>query len=219
VASLFSRSYRKVMENALNPLGFRRKASVFWREQNEILHIVSLHRIENFTADIAVQPLVFPFDTFILSLGARLDHFGRGMPPRWEVPSTKLDIEHLLEQFAQKVIVYAIPWLDRFQSTRDIVEIDAKNAWGVEPPEWNARREIVGLCALDAEVFDRGKELLSQVYAKSYSKVNADVPQWVHGRREMFRELLELLEDSQHEKIRQRLEEYKAYTRTALGIK
>jgi hypothetical protein len=78
---------------------------------------------------------------------------------------------------------------------------------------------------LDAGIFARGKELLEQVYPgsyseleESYSQVGIDVPEWARERQRMSQELLELLESGNREEIRRRLEEYKRYTRAALGI-
>jgi hypothetical protein len=226
-ASAFSRLYRKVMARALSPLGFQRKWSEFWRERNDILHVIALHRgDENFTVDVAVQPLVDPFETFSLALGARLHQFGPGIPPRWEVPDDKLQMEQVLEECAQQVIKFAVPWLDRFQSARDIVQIAARNAWGVRIMGTPSNvEEYAALCALDAGMFDQGKKLLKKMYREYYAnmeescrKAGIDVPEWDLRRRQMIRELLELLEEGDLEGVRRRLEENKTYTRTALGI-
>jgi hypothetical protein len=214
----FTRSYYHAMSKILSPLEFRRKGGVYWRERNEVLHIISLHRVEKFTADIAIQPLVFPFDTFILNLGARLDRFGPNLPPRWNIPNVKSELEQVVEQFSQKVLAHAVPWLDRFQSVRDIVEIDSMDAWQIGPIEWTTRREIVGLCALDARLFDKGEQLLREVYNKSYSEPDANAPQWISERRTMLHNFLELLQSKDYDAIQQRLGEYKIFTRTALGI-
>jgi hypothetical protein len=228
-ASAFSRLYRKVMARVLEPLGFQRKRSVFWRERDGLLHVIALDRSPfdgSFTVGVAVQPLVFPFEHFMLSLGERLDRFGPGIPHRREVPATKPEMEQVLEQFAQTVVKFAIPWLDRFQSVQDIVEVQAKDAWGVWIVAARSNAEqAAALCALDAGMFDRGKKLLTQVYEKYYSnleeacsKVGIDIPKWDQERRQMIRELLELLEEGDLEGVRRRLEENKAYTWTALGI-
>jgi hypothetical protein len=227
-AGVFSRLYRKVMERVLGPLGFQYKGSIFWREREEVLHIISLDRSPfdgSFTVGVAIQPLVFPSETFILSLGTRLDRLDSGIPERWKVPVADSETERVLEQFSQKVVEFAVSWLDRFQSTRDIVEIDMKGTWGVEPLEWVARTEIVGLCALDIGMFGKGEELLRQVYLKSYRnleesyrELGIDVPKWAHERRQILQELLKFLEDGNREGIQQRLEEYKSYTRVSLGI-
>lgn len=227
-ASAFSRLYRKVMARVLEPLGFQRKRSVFWRERDGLLHIIALDRSPfdgAFTVDVAVQPLVDPFEAFMVGLGARLDRFGQGIPHRWQVPETKPEMEQVLEQFAQTVVKFAVPWLDRFQSTKDIVEIDARDAWGVWPIERSGRMETVALCTLDAGMFDKAKKLLKKVYKEYYAnleescrKAGIDVPEWDRKRRKMYRELLELLEGGDLEGVRRRLEENKAYTRTALGI-
>jgi hypothetical protein len=214
----FTRVYRKVMDRQLFPLGFRRNTGVYLREQNEILHIVSLHRVEDFTVDIAVQPLIYPFDTYLLSLGARLERFDPSIPPRWKVPTTRPELDQVLEHFSQKVMEYALPWLERFQSTRDIVEIDSMDAWRVGPLEWTARREIVGLCALDAQLFDKGEQLIREVYDKSYRELDANTPQWIRERRTMLYDFLERLQNKDYGAIRRQLDEYKTYTRTALGI-
>lgn len=163
-ASAFSRLYRKVMGRTLSPLGFQRKWSEFWRERDGILHVIALHRgDENFTVDVAVQPLVVPYETFSLALGARLHQFDPGIPPRWEVPGDKAQMEQVLEECARQVIKFAVPWLDRFQSARDIVEAQSKKAWGVWPVERTNAEHAAALCALDAGMFDRGKKLLKKM--------------------------------------------------------
>lgn len=226
-ASAFSRLYRKVMARALSSLGFQRKGSVFWRERDGVLHVIALHRgDENFTVDVAVQPLVDPFETFSLSLGARLNQFGPDIPPRWRVPEDKEQMEQVLEECAQQVLKFTVPWLDRFQSARDIVEIASRNAWGVRIMGTLSNvEEYTALCALDAGMFDQGKKMVKKVYEEYYvnleehcRRAGIDVPEWDQKRRKMYRELLELLEEGDLEGIRQRLEENKAYTRRALGI-
>jgi|YNPBryBLVA2012_1023415.scaffolds.fasta_scaffold40201_1 hypothetical protein len=227
-ASAFSRLYRKVMARVLSPLGFQRKGSVFWRERDGLLHIIALDRSSfdgAFTVDVAIQPLVIPYEAFMVGLGARLDRFGQGIPHRWEVPATKPEMEQVLEQFAQTVIKSAIPWLDRFRYVQDIAEVQIKGTWGIWPVERSNAEEAAALCALDAGMFDQGKELLAQVFEKycsnldeAYSKAGIPVPEWARKRCQMFRELLELLEEGDLEGVRRRLEENKAYTRRALGI-
>jgi hypothetical protein len=226
-ASAFSRLYRKVMGRTLSPLGFQRKWSEFWRERGGVLHVIALHRgDENFTVDVAVQPLVDPFETFSLTLGARLHRFGPGIPPRWGVPEDKVQMAQVLEECAQLVLKFAVPWLDRFQSTRDIVQIAARNAWGVRIMGTPSNvEEYAALCALDAGMFDQGKKLVKKVYKEYYAdleehcrRAGIDVPEWDRKRQKMFRELLELLEKGDLEGVRRRLEENKAYTRKALGI-
>ncbi len=225
-ASAFSRLYRKVMARALSPLGFQRQWSEFWRERGGVLHVVALHRgDENFTVDVAVQPLVVPHETFSLTLGARLHRLGPGIPPRWEVPDDKVQVEQVLEECAQLVLKFAVPWLDRFQSARDIVQVAARNAWGVWPVERSSAEQAAALCALDAGMFDLGKELLMQVFEKycsnldeAYSKAGIPTPEWARKRCQMYRELLELLGKGDLEGVRRRLEENRAYTRRALGI-
>ncbi len=216
------------MAQVLSPLGFQRKGSVFWREQGGVLHVIALDRSPfdgAFTVGVAVQPLVDPFETFSLSLGARLHQFSPGIPPRWEVPQDKAQMERVLEECAQIIIRLAIPWLDRFQSARDIVEVQSKSAWGVWPVERSNAEQAAALCALDAGMFDQGKKLLRKVYEEYYAdldkrcrRAGIDIPEWDRKREKMFRELLELLEEGDLEGVRRRLEENKAYTRRALGI-
>jgi len=227
-ASAFSRLYRKVMARVLGPLGFQCKEGVFWRERDGLLHVIALDRSPfdgSFTVGVAVQPLVFPFEHFMLSLGERLHRFGRGIPHRWQVPEKKPEMEQVLEQFAQTVVRFAVPWLDRFQSAQDIVKAQSKGDWGVWPVERSNAEQAAALCALDAGMFDQGRKLVKKVYEEYYAdleehcrKASIDVPEWDRKRRKMYQELLELLEEGNLEGVRRRLEENKAYTRRALGI-
>jgi hypothetical protein len=82
--SKFVRIYRRAMGRVLAPLGFGRTAGCFWRQRDSILHLLALHRGESdFTLDVAVQPLVVPFEAFILTLGGRIYELGPGVPFRW----------------------------------------------------------------------------------------------------------------------------------------
>jgi len=134
-------------------------------------------------------------------------------------------MEQVLEQFAHTVVRFAVPWLDRFQSAKDIVEAQSRGDWGVWPVERSNAEQAAALCALDAGMFDQGKKLVKKVYKEYYvdleehcRRVGIDVPEWDRKRRKMYRELLELLEEGNLEGVRRRLEENKAYTRRALGI-
>jgi hypothetical protein len=134
-------------------------------------------------------------------------------------------MQQTVEQFAQAVIASAVPWLDRFQSSRDIVEIDTKDDWGIFPIEWSVRTELVGLCALDAGMYGRAKKLLSQAFRKGYSnleesakRAGIDVPEWARVRRRMYQELLDLLEKKDYDEIQRRLAKYRAYTWKALEL-
>jgi len=218
----FSRWYRNAMGPALQPCGFKSKGSLFFRERDGVLHLLSLDRSPfdgAFTLDVAVQPLAFPFETFVLSLGARLDRLGPQIPPRWYVPATEAELREVLGRFADAVVRLAVPWLDRFQSVKDVVEIDRTGSWGIRPPpEPLARFEIVGLCALDAGLYDRGRELLQQAYGRAYARIGQEAPEWARERKQMVQRLLTLLDEGNIAEIRLQLEEYKAYTRRALGV-
>jgi len=176
--------------------------------------------------DVAVQPLMFPYDGFVLGLGAQLNQFGRESSHLWwTVPTEKPEMQQTVEQFAQTVIASAVPWLDRFQSSHDVVEIDTKDDWGVFPIEWSTRTELVGLCALDAEMYDRAEQLLNQAFEKGYgnleesaNRAGIDVPEWARARRQMYQELLGLLEKGDYEEIQRRLAEYRAHTWKALEL-
>ncbi|MBM4429771.1 MAG: DUF4304 domain-containing protein [Chloroflexi bacterium] len=221
----FTRLYRRIMAETLSPLGFRRKGSVFWRERDSVLHLIAVDRSPfdgTFTVDIAIQALVFPYDAFDLSLGGRLDQFAPStFPSRWDVPANDQQLVLVLRQFAEVVLRYAIPWLERFQSTRHIVDIYRADNWSIYPPPGGgpiSRALIVGLCALDAELFDTGRELLSYAYSECYARMDTVAPEWTRKRKRMVEGLLGLLERGQREDIRQHLEEYKAGTRAALGV-
>ncbi len=228
-ASAFSRLYRKVMARVLGPLGFQCREGVFWRERDGLLHIVSLDRSPfdgAFTVDVAVQPLVYPFEAFMTGLGARLYRFKKRTPHRWTVPAGEPEMEQMLGQFGGTVVELAVPWLDRFQCAQDIVETQARNKWGLPIlADRSSTEEIAALCALDAGMLERGRKLLQKVYAECYAtaeefrgNAGRDVPERDRKRRQMYQELLGLLEKGDLQGLRRRLEENKAYTRAALGI-
>jgi len=220
----FQRHYRDAMKTALQPYGFKRKGSLFFRERDGLLHLLSLDRSPfdgAFPLDVAVQPLVFPFETFNLSLGGRLDRCASHIPARWDVPSTEAELVQSLKRFAEAVVEVGVPWLDRFQSVKDIVEIDRAASWGIWPPPGGGpvhRGVKVGLCALDAGLYDRGRELLERAYAEVYARIGEEAPEWDRERRRMLEGLLRLLDEGNTEQIRRQLEEYKQYTRRSLGI-
>lgn len=225
----FTRLYHKKMASALKPIGFKRKGTVYYREINGLLHIIALNRSSfdgAFTVDVAVQPLVYPSDNIIVGLGGRLNRFGKGITPRWQIPTDNQELLNLLVKFTEIVIENAVPWLDRFQSVRNIVEIQKNNSWGILPLASNcSRKEYTALCALDAEMFNYGKNLLNQVIKDyysdletSYKETGIDVPDWAIKRKKRYEELVGLLNSGDLIELRRRLDEFKNYTRSALGI-
>jgi hypothetical protein len=219
----FLRWYRTVMREALQPCGFRSRGGLFFRERDGLLHLLSLDRSPldgAFTLDIAVQPLALPFETFDLSLGARLDRLAPQIPARWRVPSTEAELKVVLGRFVDVVVEAAVPWLDRFVSVRDLVEIDRTRDWGISRgPGSPAHRYLaVGLSALDAGLYDRARTLLERAYEAAYARVGQADPEWMRERKQMIRTLLTLLEEGNIPEIRRQVEEYKDYTRQALDI-
>jgi hypothetical protein len=88
-ASAFSRLYRKVMARVLEPLGFQRKWSEFWRERDDVLYVIALHRgDEDFTVDVAVQPLVVPYETSPLPWGHGCISLVQAFPPGGKFQTT-----------------------------------------------------------------------------------------------------------------------------------
>lgn len=219
-ASLFSRLYRRAMQRVLEPAGFQRKGSLFWRERGGLLHIIALDRSPfdgAFTAGVAIQAVMWPAEDFYLSVGSRLDRFAPGIPVRWEVPSTRPEIEQVLERFSQTVARHALPWLDRFQSPRDVLQVDAADQWGIRPIERSARTWIVAVCALAAEDWVLAETKFRDIWP-FYAAVGADAPEWDRRDKLLLQDILELLQRRDVETIRRRLEEYSASTRAALGL-
>ncbi len=217
----FQRLYRETMNRNLEPLGFLRKEQFYWRQKEGLLHLVSLDRSSfngAFTVDIAVQPLAFPAEYAILGLGARLDRFAPDIPARWEVPVEEAEIRRVLDQFASLVVRYAVPWLDRFQSCQDIVEISVRNDWRVFSCGKDGGAVLVALCALDAGLFEQGRQRVQQLLMNYYGMTNTASPEWMQKQKRMFEELEELLDRGDFAAVRERLDGYKAHTRAALGI-
>lgn len=211
------------MSEVLAPLGFRLKENTFWRKRGDILHHISLSGrsfSSPFNTSIAVQPLIFPFETFILSLGGRLSQYVSEETPKWNMAVAESETMEFPHDFSQALIELAVPWLDRFQSPADIVIINKTNNWGIWPllGGSNTERDImIGLCAMDAGLFEDAEVLLSRAYY-TYKNVDVMSPKWQQQQRELIEEVLTLLEKREFTTIKKKGAELKEYTRGMLGI-
>jgi hypothetical protein len=133
----------------------------------------------------------------------------------------------VVEDCATEVSKHAVPWLDRFESSVDIVQIDLAGAWRVPHLDGKGTPDpyLVGISAVDAGLYARARALLEPVYPPSFSEIERSywetgipVPDWVRRQWRLVRDLLGLVETADWEVIRQRLDECRAYTERKLRI-
>ena len=217
--SLFVRRYRKIMGAALEPEGFHRMGSHYWRERNRLLHLVLLDRATggNFTVEIAIQPLFLPSEFFTWSLGGRPDDFCPGAHDWWELPEAE-EMDAILQDFAGMVVTHGLSWLNRFQSSRDVVEAYQHN-WGIRTAELGQvhKKWQIVLCALDAEMYEVARRWMKKDVHPFYRDFQPFAP-WHEVQKQQVSDIWQLLQTNDQEGIRAKLAEWEAYTRDKLGI-
>ncbi|MBI4317575.1 MAG: hypothetical protein HY675_03715 [Chloroflexi bacterium] len=130
-------------------------------------------------------------------------------------------METVIEDYADVLARYVVPWLDRFPTCRDVVDTDLQKRWGIWLPDTPTKSKQaieIGLCALAAEMVEPARTYLEFAQREYRKFLRPESSAWFREDLRLVEEYLDLLSRNDWEAIRARLAEGEAYTRKEIGL-
>ncbi len=219
----FARVYQQIVGKALAPHGFQPLNSNFWRIRDKVLQSIVLDKGDSctFAGGFGVQPIVYPLPGFIIDFGGSVDEMLPGHGSKWVIPRERKDIEDVVGDYAHALVRHVVPWLDRFQTCRDLVETDLKKQWGIWLPNTPTKSQnaaVLGLCALATEMPNAAREYLEFAQQEYRKFLRPESPPWYREDLQLVEDFLALLAHEDWEGIRAKLAAGEAFTRQKIGL-
>lgn len=194
------------------------KPSLLVSVNEDVLQIINFDLTPaGINCSVAIQPLYILFDTIVLNLGNRLNHFNTRVSGVWcngDKVKAEDDFEEMLQLLEQNVV----PWFQNVASATGIAQFiesglseDSNIIVGFNP---NLRKLYLAYTYLYLEMFGKAVENLHDIIRMN----GADTKPWVVNQNKMIIEMLSTIEKNP-QNVRQELLENVVYTKESLKLK